>query len=72
MRKQVNSDELVPGDIIEVPNRQTLPCDLILLQGSAVVNESMLTGESVPILKTSIPKDSHDRYSDQGCDKYTL
>ena len=32
-----------------------MPCDLILLNGSAVVNESMLTGESIPIIKSSLP-----------------
>ena len=32
-----------------------MPCDLILLNGSCVMNESMLTGESVPILKNSLP-----------------
>ena len=32
-----------------------MPCDLILLNGSCVINESMLTGESIPIIKSALP-----------------
>lgn len=32
-----------------------MSCDVILLNGSSVMNESMLTGESIPILKSSLP-----------------
>lgn len=49
----VNSGELVPGDVYEVsdPALSILPCDSILLSGDCIVNESMLTGESVPVSK---------------------
>lgn len=50
----ISSFELVPGDIYEVsdPSLTMLPCDSILLSGDCIVNESMLTGESVPVSKS--------------------
>lgn len=51
--RYVESGELVPGDVYEVtdPNLTQLPCDSLLLSGDCIVNESMLTGESVPVSK---------------------
>lgn len=58
--KEINSDDLVPGDIYEVsdPSLSILPCDSILLTGDCIVNEAMLTGESVPVSKVPIGNDS--------------
>ena len=50
------SENLVPGDILVIPPHGCdMHCDAVLLSGTAIVNESMLTGESVPILKTPLP-----------------
>ena len=50
---QVMSWELVPGDSIVVPDHGCpLLCDAVLLEGQAIMDESMLTGESVPVTKT--------------------
>ncbi|XP_017470364.1 PREDICTED: probable cation-transporting ATPase 13A3 isoform X2 [Rhagoletis zephyria] len=47
---------LVPGDIIEIPtNGCTMQCDAVLLSGNCILDESMLTGESVPVTKTPLP-----------------
>ena len=70
--RDINSKELVPGDVIVVPENTSLPCDLILLTGSAIVNEAMLTGESVPVLKTSIPVGSQEVYQEKEAAKHTL
>ncbi|KAK3945050.1 vacuolar cation-transporting ATPase YPK9 [Diplogelasinospora grovesii] len=52
--RYISSGDLVPGDIYEVsdPNLGQFPADSILLGGDCIVNESMLTGESVPVSKT--------------------
>ena len=72
--RQISSTALVPGDVIEVPEGINLPCDLILLTGSVIVNEAMLTGESIPVLKSSIPTiaSSSDIYTEKGSEKHTL
>ncbi|CAJ0968732.1 unnamed protein product [Ranitomeya imitator] len=52
----VNSMDLVPGDcILLLPGVLLMPCDAALLSGECMVNESMLTGESVPEMKTPLP-----------------
>ncbi|XP_039307222.1 probable cation-transporting ATPase 13A3 isoform X2 [Solenopsis invicta] len=54
--ESISSKELVPGDVIQLPKHQmTLVCDAVLLTGQCILNESMLTGESVPVMKTSLP-----------------
>ncbi|CAJ0587354.1 unnamed protein product, partial [Mesorhabditis spiculigera] len=50
----VDSSELVPGDVIVVgQGKSVMQCDAILLTGTVIVNESMLTGESVPVTKVN-------------------
>ena len=51
--QRISSEQLVAGDVVEV-TVGLLPCDLALLSGGAVVNEAMLTGEAVPVIKTSL------------------
>lgn len=51
--KTCSPDYLVPGDIIAIPiDGGIMACDAVLLSGSCIVNESMLTGESLPVTKT--------------------
>ncbi|KAJ8277181.1 hypothetical protein GJAV_G00072300 [Gymnothorax javanicus] len=58
------STDLVPGDVIVIPSNGTImPCDAVLLSGTCIVNESMLTGESVPVTKTNLPNPGLDNLS---------
>mmetsp|Transcript_19968 Transcript_19968/g.23157 ORF Transcript_19968/g.23157 Transcript_19968/m.23157 type:complete len:94 (+) Transcript_19968:456-737(+) len=54
LEKTISSNDLVPGDVIVVPEGIKMPCDAILLSGQSIVNESMLTGESIPVIKISL------------------
>jgi len=56
---KLSSDEIFPGEIVLLKKNRDLkvdliPCDLLLISGSAVVNEAILTGESQPLVKESI------------------
>ncbi|CAG9862547.1 unnamed protein product [Phyllotreta striolata] len=52
----ISTELLVPGDIMEIPSHGCIMhCDAVLLTGNCILNESMLTGESVPVTKTALP-----------------
>ncbi|XP_069568613.1 polyamine-transporting ATPase 13A3-like isoform X2 [Brachyistius frenatus] len=74
--EQAMSTELVPGDVIIIPaNGMIMPCDAVLFHGTCIVNESMLTGESVPITKTSLPSSGEEAsrsYNMEEHKKHTL
>ncbi|XP_069473523.1 probable cation-transporting ATPase 13A4 isoform X2 [Ambystoma mexicanum] len=54
--KEIESRHLVPGDVFILPGKKLyLPCDAILLNGSCIVDEGMLTGESLPVTKVPLP-----------------
>ncbi|KAK5622921.1 hypothetical protein CRENBAI_022259 [Crenichthys baileyi] len=68
----VSSLELVPGDCLIIPQEGLLlPCDAALLVGECLVNESMLTGESIPVLKTPLPA-GDTTYSSETERRHTL
>jgi H+-transporting ATPase len=43
------ASELVPGDAIRLPLGAVVPADAAIVSGSVMIDESMLTGESVPV-----------------------
>ncbi|KAJ2609345.1 hypothetical protein H4S08_004092 [Coemansia sp. RSA 1365] len=52
--QQLSTKDLVPGDVIELAAGAHMSCDCILLSGNAIVDESSLTGEPLPIRKFPI------------------
>jgi Cu+-exporting ATPase len=44
-------DEVVPGDVIIVRPGEKIPTDGVVIDGRSAVDESMLTGESLPVEK---------------------
>uniref|UniRef100_A0A6I8PAZ8 ATPase 13A4 n=1 Tax=Ornithorhynchus anatinus TaxID=9258 RepID=A0A6I8PAZ8_ORNAN len=58
--QEVESCYLVPGDLLVLlGNKMQLPCDAILIDGGCIVDEGMLTGESIPVTKTPLPKEDN-------------
>ncbi|CAN0914021.1 Probable manganese-transporting ATPase PDR2 [Linum grandiflorum] len=58
---KLSGTELLPGDIVSIGRSvgqngedKNVPADMLLLAGSAIVNEAILTGESTPQWKVSI------------------
>ena len=52
----INNENLVIGDAVIVDEDvSTIPCDMILVKGQLIVDESSLTGESNPITKFPLP-----------------
>ncbi|KAG1737485.1 uncharacterized protein EDB91DRAFT_1083017 [Suillus paluster] len=61
----IQSDDLLPRDLVSVAHQQSetvVPADILLVQGTCIVDNAMLSGESTPLLKESIQLlDSKDK-----------
>ena len=51
--EQIMAAELRPGDTVLVKAGETVPADGRVVEGTSCVNESLLTGESAPVPRTS-------------------
>ena len=49
----VGLDDVVVGDLVRVRPGETIPVDGVVTDGRSAVDESMLTGESLPVEKTA-------------------
>lgn len=46
-------DAILPGQVLRVRPGESIPVDGVVLEGSSAVDESALTGESIPVEKTA-------------------
>ena len=49
----VDVDAILPGQVLRVRPGESIPVDGMVLEGSSAVDESALTGESIPVEKTA-------------------
>ena len=49
----VDVDAILPGQVLRVRPGESVPVDGVVLEGSSAVDESALTGESIPVEKTA-------------------
>ncbi|KAF2870447.1 cation-transporting ATPase 4 [Massariosphaeria phaeospora] len=74
--QETQSDKLLPGDVVSVGRTKEdsgVACDMVLIEGAAIVNEAMLSGESTPVLKESVllrPGDAE--IEPEGLDKHAF
>ena len=50
--QEIPVEQVLVGDIIVVRSGQSIPVDGVIVEGSGAVDESALTGESIPVEKT--------------------
>ncbi|RLN20395.1 hypothetical protein BBI17_009970, partial [Phytophthora kernoviae] len=71
--RTVSSPDVAPGDLVKVAENWVVPCDMAIIKGTTVCDESMLTGESMPVQKFPIPERSNDVYDpEKSSKKHTL
>ncbi|KKG09234.1 heavy metal translocating P-type ATPase [Methanosarcina sp. 2.H.A.1B.4] len=51
VEKEVPVEEVVVGDIVVVRPGEKIPVDGVVVEGSSAIDESMITGESIPVEK---------------------
>ncbi|KAJ1900849.1 hypothetical protein LPJ66_001203 [Kickxella alabastrina] len=66
---QLNTADLVPGDVVAVEAGMEIMCDGCVLQGEVVVDESSLTGEAMPVRKLPLKNDDMAYDAQQGTSK---
>lgn len=53
--REVDVEELAVGDTVVVRPNTKIPADGVVIEGSSAVDQSAITGESVPVDKTPVP-----------------
>ena len=64
--KEIEPEELLPGDILFLKANDFVPCDCIIMEGECIANESSLTGRLDIYKKTSLV-DNNEYFSYKLC-----
>ncbi|MXG34926.1 HAD-IC family P-type ATPase, partial [Escherichia coli] len=48
----INAEDVLPGDKLRIRPGESIPVDGIVVEGKTTIDESMVTGESMPVTKT--------------------
>ncbi|EIE83526.1 hypothetical protein RO3G_08231 [Rhizopus delemar RA 99-880] len=67
--QDMSTANLLPGDLFEIQEGKTVPCDAVILSGNIVADESSLTGEPLPIRKFPLRWDDDVEYDRLGASK---
>lgn len=51
-QEEIPIEQVVPGEIVIIGSGERIPVDGIIIEGSTLIDESSLTGESLPVPKT--------------------
>ncbi len=66
--REIEAENLVPGDIVRIRSGDRVPADIRLLEAVNLrIEESALTGESVPSSKRPEPVEPHSGVGDRTC-----
>jgi cation-transporting ATPase 13A3/4/5 len=69
----ISSNDLVLGDVIQISESDwVIPADIVLTDGSLVMNEAGLTGESMPVQKSACPNEDNITASSSSATKHTI
>jgi magnesium-transporting ATPase (P-type) len=67
-REEIDSSHVVPGDVVVLDAGSRVPADVRIADASALqIDESLLTGESAPVGKTTEPVDEDALVSERSC-----
>ncbi|MCC5954521.1 MAG: copper-translocating P-type ATPase [Natronohydrobacter sp.] len=50
---EMSIEDVIPGDVIELRPGERVPVDGAVIEGESYIDESMITGEPVPVVKTA-------------------
>jgi len=67
--REIDITYVVPTDHIQICDGMKAPCDIIVISGECLVNEAVLTGESIPVAKTTI-SDGHHMFDCSDSDNF--